>query len=89
MLWRELQACFVVGGLVFGKSRDRCASAASELIPAAAAPITTRTLRSPSTASTARKLRFACDSLLEGDGFELPVPREKKSRNLGIPLEFN
>src|SRR6202043_4089441 len=27
-------------------------------------------------------------SLLEGDGFELPVPREKKSRNLGIPLEF-
>jgi hypothetical protein len=29
------------------------------------------------------------DWLLEGDGFELPVPREKKSRNLGIPLEFN
>jgi hypothetical protein len=28
-------------------------------------------------------------SPLEGDGFELPVPREKKSRNLGIPLEFN
>ena len=22
-------------------------------------------------------------------GFELPVPREKKSRNLGIPSEFN
>jgi len=32
---------------------------------------------------------FAADSPLEGDGFELPVPREKKSRNLGIPLEFN
>jgi hypothetical protein len=32
---------------------------------------------------------FARDSPLEGDGFELPVPREKKSRNLGIPLEFN
>jgi hypothetical protein len=30
-------------------------------LPAAAAPITIRTLRSPSTASTARKLRFACD----------------------------
>src|ERR1700730_12270821 len=27
------------------------------------------------------------DCLLEGDGFELPVPREKKSRNLCIPLE--
>ena len=35
------------------------------------------------------KVRFALDSALEGDGFELPVPREKKSRNLGIPLEFN
>ena len=33
--------------------------------------------------------RFVDDSLVEGDGFELPVPREKKSRNLGIPLEFN
>jgi hypothetical protein len=33
--------------------------------------------------------RFAADSPLEGDGFELPVPREKKSRNLGIPSEFN
>ena len=33
--------------------------------------------------------KFAADSLLEGDGFELPVPREKKSRNLGIPSEFN
>jgi hypothetical protein len=33
--------------------------------------------------------QFATDSPLEGDGFELPVPREKKSRNLGIPLEFN
>jgi len=33
--------------------------------------------------------RFVHDSPLEGDGFELPVPREKKSRNLGIPLEFN
>jgi hypothetical protein len=33
--------------------------------------------------------QFAPDSPLEGDGFELPVPREKKSRNLGIPLEFN
>jgi hypothetical protein len=33
--------------------------------------------------------KFAVDSPLEGDGFELPVPREKKSRNLGIPLEFN
>jgi hypothetical protein len=33
--------------------------------------------------------QFAIDSPLEGDGFELPVPREKKSRNLGIPLEFN
>jgi len=32
---------------------------------------------------------FARDSPLEGDGFELPVPREKKSRNLGIPLEFS
>jgi len=29
------------------------------------------------------------DSPLEGDGFELPVPREKKSRNLSIPSEFN
>jgi hypothetical protein len=28
----------------------------------------------PSTPSTARKLRFACDSLLEGAGSELPVP---------------
>jgi hypothetical protein len=35
------------------------------------------------------EVRFASDSPLEGDGFELPVPREKKSRNLGIPLEFN
>src|SRR6202011_3384270 len=35
------------------------------------------------------QVRFAQDSPLEGDGFELPVPREKKSRNLGIPLEFN
>src|SRR6201987_2877403 len=33
--------------------------------------------------------KFAVDSPLEGGGFELPVPREKKSRNLGIPLEFN
>jgi hypothetical protein len=37
----------------------------------------------------AEEIRFALDSPLEGDGFELPVPREKKSRNLGIPLEFN
>jgi hypothetical protein len=37
----------------------------------------------------ARKSGFATDSALEGDGFELPVPREKKSRNLGIPSEFN
>jgi hypothetical protein len=36
-----------------------------------------------------RIVKFATDSLLEGDGFELPVPCEKKSRNLGIPLEFN
>ena len=35
------------------------------------------------------EVRFAADSSLEGDGFELPVPREKKSKNLGIPLEFN
>jgi hypothetical protein len=35
------------------------------------------------------EVRFASDSPLEGDGFELPIPREKKSRNLGIPLEFN
>ena len=28
------------------------------------------------------RLRFAPDSPVEGDGFELPVPREKKSRNL-------
>jgi hypothetical protein len=35
-----------------------------------------------------RDAKFAPDSPLEGDGFELPVPREKKSRNLGIP-EFN
>jgi hypothetical protein len=35
------------------------------------------------------EVRFALDSPLEGDGFELPVPREKKSRNLGIPSEFN
>jgi len=35
------------------------------------------------------EFRFAPDSPLEGDGFELPVPREKKSRNLGIPSEFN
>jgi hypothetical protein len=35
------------------------------------------------------EVRFARDSPLEGGGFELPVPREKKSRNLGIPLEFN
>ena len=26
--------------------------------------------------------KFAADSPLEGDGFELPVPREKKSRTL-------
>jgi hypothetical protein len=26
------------------------------------------------------KPKFAVDSLLERDGFELPVPREKKSR---------
>jgi hypothetical protein len=38
---------------------------------------------------TSLLVRFASDSPLEGDGFELPVPREKKSRNLGIPLEFN
>jgi hypothetical protein len=36
-----------------------------------------------------RKSGSAADSALEGDGFELPVPREKKSRNLSIPLEFN
>jgi hypothetical protein len=35
------------------------------------------------------EVRFASDSSLEGDGFEPSVPREKKSRNLGIPLEFN
>jgi hypothetical protein len=35
------------------------------------------------------RFKFASDSPLEGDGFELPVPGEKKSRNLGIPLEFN
>jgi hypothetical protein len=35
------------------------------------------------------EVRFALDSPLEGDGFELPVPREKKPRNSGIPLEFN
>jgi hypothetical protein len=40
-------------------------------------------------ARSALKFEFATDSPLEGDGFELPVPREKKSRNLGIPLEFN
>jgi hypothetical protein len=28
------------------------------------------------------EFRFAPDSPVEGDGFELPVPREKKSRNL-------
>jgi hypothetical protein len=33
--------------------------------------------------------RGFADSPLEEDGFELPVPREKKSRNLGILLEFN
>jgi|HubBroStandDraft_6_1064221.scaffolds.fasta_scaffold89566_3 hypothetical protein len=38
---------------------------------------------------TSLLVRFASDSPVEGDGFELPVPREKKSRNLGIPLEFN
>ena len=27
-----------------------------------------------------RGIRFAHDSLLEGDGFELPVPREKSTR---------
>jgi hypothetical protein len=32
---------------------------------------------------------YIIGSPLEGDGFELSVPREKKSRNLGIPLEFN
>ena len=32
-------------------------------------------------------VEFAPDSPLEGDGFELPVPREKKSRNSGIPSE--
>ena len=37
----------------------------------------------------APKARFAVDSPVEGDGFELPVPREKKSRNLAIPSEFN
>ena len=31
---------------------------------------------------------YIIGSPLEGDGFELSVPREKKSRNLGIPLEF-
>jgi len=35
------------------------------------------------------EVRFARDSPLEGDGFKLLVPHEKKSRNLGIPLEFN
>src|ERR1700720_4055009 len=34
---------------------------------------------------TSLLVSFASDSPLEGDGFELPVPREKKSRNLGIP----
>jgi hypothetical protein len=29
---------------------------------------------------TPSEVKFAVDSLLEGDGFELPVPREKKSR---------
>src|ERR1700724_3531374 len=28
----------------------------------------------------ARKLRFACDSPLEGDGFEPPVPQQIRSR---------
>jgi hypothetical protein len=36
-----------------------------------------------------RGVEFAPDSPLEGTGFEPSVPREKKSRNLGIPLEFN
>ena len=52
-------------------------------LSAAAAGITIRTLRSPSTASTARKLRFACDSLLEGDGFELSSPRVNGQGDLG------
>ena len=43
----------------------------------------------PGPAPPVPEVRFAHDSALEGDGFELPVPREKKSRNLGIPLEFN
>jgi hypothetical protein len=38
---------------------------------------------------TPSEVKFAVDSLLEGDGFELPVPREKKSRNLGVLLECN
>src|ERR1700726_518046 len=30
------------------------------------------------------EVRFAEDSPLEGDGFELPVPREKKSREISV-----
>src|SRR5580700_863688 len=45
------------------------------------------TVRSTALSSTMAKrtsllVRFASDSPLEGDGFELPVPRKKKSRNL-------
>jgi hypothetical protein len=33
-------------------------------------------------ATMIQEIGFALDSALEGDGFELPVPREKKSRTL-------
>ena len=33
-----------------------------------------------------RKLQFAHDSALEGDGFELPVPREKARYPIGAQL---
>jgi hypothetical protein len=44
--------------------------------------ISTRELRLATADQHHLRRRFVPDSPLEGDGFELPVPREKKSRNL-------
>ena len=35
---------------------------------------------------TSSVVKFAVDSLLEGDGFELPVPREKARYPIGAQL---
>jgi hypothetical protein len=51
-------------------------------------PANQRALFCPPAGTLIKEVRFAGDSPLEGDGFELPVPREKKSRNR-FPRRFD